>query len=61
MLISGTEACRNSNDDGYSTVRATFTVFRRDATIIFETEPEQALPDVWYENNKSFPSWDRNY
>jgi len=21
---------------------------------VFETQPEEALPDVWYENNESF-------
>ena len=30
-------------------------VFRVESTIIFETEPSEALPDVWYENNLSFP------
>ena len=35
-------------------IDATITVFRAIDTIIFETEPSNALPDVWYENNLSF-------
>ena len=35
-------------------VRADIEVFRAIDTIIFETEPTDALPDVWYENNLSF-------
>lgn len=30
-------------------------VFRAESTIIFETQPSDALPDVWFENNLSFP------
>jgi hypothetical protein len=30
-------------------------VFRVETTIIFETQPTDALPDVWFENNLSFP------
>lgn len=29
-------------------------VFRAESTIIFETQPIDALPDIWYENNLSF-------
>lgn len=36
-------------------IDANITVFRAIDTIIFETEPTDALPDVWYENNLSFP------
>jgi hypothetical protein len=54
ILVSGTRACRNNNFDGASTSSINFTVYRRDSVIVFETEPQEALPDVWYENNKSF-------
>jgi hypothetical protein len=36
-------------------VTADIEVFRAESTIIFETEPSDSLPDVWYENNLSFP------
>ena len=29
-------------------------MFRRDSVVVFETEPTEALPDVWYENDESF-------
>ena len=35
-------------------VTADFQVFRSVDTIIFETEPQDALPDVFFENNLSF-------
>lgn len=35
-------------------VKADFEVFRAIDTIIFETEPQDALPDVFFENNLSF-------
>lgn len=36
-------------------VTADIEVFRAESTIIFETQPSDALPDVWFENNLSFP------
>ena len=54
LLVSGTRACRNNDPDGASTSGITFTVFRRDSVIVFETEPQEALPDVWYENDQSY-------
>lgn len=36
-------------------VNVDIQVFRAATTIIFETEPLDSLPDVWYENNLSFP------
>jgi len=35
-------------------VTVDFQVFRAETTIIFETQPLDALPDLWYENNLSF-------
>ena len=36
-------------------LEVSFTVYRGDgATYVFETEPADALPDVWYENSQSF-------
>ena len=38
-----------------SCVTVNIQVFRAETTMIFETEPSDALPDVWYENNLSLP------
>ena len=56
LMVTGTEACsfglkpraRDSN------VSVNITVFRSDKVIIFETEPSDALPDVFFENEMSF-------
>ena len=53
LMVSGTRCC-GGDSDGDSSVRVHFTVYRRDSVIVFETEPQEALPDVWYENNESF-------
>ena len=54
ILVSGTAACRFLNEDGASFAQVSFVVFRRDTFIAFETEPDESLPDVWYENDFSF-------
>lgn len=38
-----------------SSITAEVIVVRTDATLIFETEPLDALPDVFWENDESFP------
>jgi hypothetical protein len=64
FLVTGTESCdgpglkpraRDSN------VEVTITVFRSDNVIIFETEPSEALPDVFFENEMSFPIVNGNH
>jgi len=57
LLISGTVRCSGvaERQKRRSTVIATFEVFRADTTIIFETEPSDALPDVFFENELSLP------
>lgn len=57
LLVTGTEACTGAglkprNRD--SNVQVNFTVFRAENIIIFETEPSDALPDVFFENDMSF-------
>ena len=37
-----------------STVTIDIQVYRTDSVIVFETQPTDALPDVWYENHLSF-------
>lgn len=56
LMITGTLPCTGI---GYpnaraSSVEANFVVFRADKNLIFETQPTDALPDVFYENNMSF-------
>ena len=53
FLITGTDSCPGSGGD--AKIRATFEVFRSANVIAFETEPSEALPDVWYEGQDSYP------
>jgi hypothetical protein len=63
FLVSGTRPCEGI---GYPNSRASnaevnITVFRSDKTVIFETEPSDALPDVFFENEMSFPIVNGNH
>jgi hypothetical protein len=53
FVISGTRAC-GSNSRKRSKIAASIEVFRADKSLVFETEPQDTLPDVFYENNLSF-------
>ena len=55
--ITGTIRCNGATgkDKRRSSITAQFTVFRADNTLIFETEPLDTLPDVFFENDLSFP------
>ena len=64
FMVTGTESCRGiglkpRNRD--SNVQVNITVFRADNSIIFETEPSEALPDVFFENDMSFPIINGNH
>lgn len=56
LLLSGTVRCGGvlSASKRRSTIIANVEVFRADTTLIFETEPSDALPDVFFENDLSF-------
>lgn len=56
LLVSGTTACSGafSKTKRRSTVTGNIEVFRADTTLIFETQPLDALPDVFFENDLSF-------
>lgn len=54
FIGSGTWACPGSLDRKHSYAYATFTVYRSDVLFIFETEPNDALPDVFFENELCF-------
>ena len=53
FIISGTEACGKTTKRK-SKVSATFEIFRAESTIVFETFPTDAQPDVWYEGSQTF-------
>lgn len=56
LLVTGTFACpgaSTTNRKG-SHVDISIEVVRADSGVVFETLPSDALPDVWFENDKSF-------
>lgn len=54
LYLSGTWACGSTNKRK-SKIIANIKVFRAVENIIFETQPTPSLPDVFFENNLSFP------
>lgn len=50
LMITGTNECGNK----VSWVEANIQVYRAASTFVFETEPVDTLPDVFFENNLSF-------
>ncbi len=56
LIMSGTLRCGGvlSREKRRSSIIANIEVFRAETTIIFETEPSDALPDVFFENHLSF-------
>jgi hypothetical protein len=50
LMITGTNECGNK----VSWVEANIQVYRAETTFVFETEPADTLPDVFFENNESF-------
>lgn len=57
LYVSGTFPCGGvgNEDRRKSCVDVKFTVARAETTIVFETEPVDTLPDIFFENNLSFP------
>ena len=60
FLATGTDNCKSFSGFGggaESTVTMSIEVIRADSggVVVFETLPSDALPDVWYENDLSFP------
>ena len=53
-VTRGTEAC-GSSDRKQSQIRTRWQIFTADDTIVFETLPSDALPDIWYESSVSYP------
>jgi len=56
LMVTGTNFCEGvGSKKRHSSVTVNIQVFRSDNTLIFETEPIDAQPDVFFENNLSFP------
>jgi hypothetical protein len=53
LFMSGTPKCGFATRT--SSIEAEFQIYRADSLFIFETEPSDALPDVFFENELSFP------
>jgi len=53
LLITGTSACGSSNNK-QSAIQYSMPIIRADNTIVFESEPLDAAPDIWYESSKTF-------
>ena len=54
LKIYGAYACGNFPKGKRGTAAARFVVTRSDDTIIFESEPQDALPNVWYESSDTY-------
>ena len=50
LYVSGTPVCGTKD----SSIEMSFEIYRSSTTFVFETEPTDTLPDVFYENNLSF-------
>lgn len=63
LMITGTKSCTGwfNRSQRQSNVEVNITVFRSDKTIIFETQPSDSLPDVFFENEMSFPIVNGNH
>jgi len=63
LMVTGTLPCTGlfQPNARASNVEVNITVFRSDKTIIFETEPSDALPDVFFENEMSFAITNGNH
>jgi len=57
LKITGTVRCNGSTgaERRRSSITTTIRVFRADTLMVFETFPTDTLPDVFFENNLSFP------
>ena len=53
FFIRGFDAC--GSNSGGARVKARFRITLSDGTVVFETEPSESLPDVWYEGQDSYP------
>ncbi len=60
FVAIGTNKCgggfgSGSSPNRRSRINATWTIIKSNSTFVFETEPQDALPDLWYESSQSYP------
>ena len=57
LIVTGTRACAGASyrKKLRSSLRITFEIYKADNVLVFETKPGDALPDVWYEGEASYP------
>jgi len=57
FCTTGTESCSGvfSKKKRRSSSEMSVIVFRAESTLIFESEPQEALPDVFFEGDQSYP------
>ena len=63
LMVTGTFPCTGIGypNSRASVVEVNITVFRSDRTVIFETQPSDSLPDVFFENEMSFAITNGNH
>lgn len=63
LVMSGPPTCEGAYkvDKRWSKIWAGITVYRAVNTLVFETLPNETLPDVFYENNLSYPITNGNH
>lgn len=54
LVVQGPQNCNAIQKKGQSSVEVNITVFRAENTFIFETEPTEANPDIFFESDQSF-------
>jgi hypothetical protein len=55
LLVRGPYPCSGGIAGGRSGIKANIKVVRSSGLVIFETLPSETIPDIFYENNLSFP------
>lgn len=55
FVMVGPPGCGGTSDDKKSYIKATWDIVRSDDLVVFETEPLDALADVFYESSDSYP------
>jgi hypothetical protein len=53
MFVKGGRAC-GSNENRRSSLRMSVTVFKSESTVVFETEPIDAAPGIFFEGSQTF-------
>lgn len=54
LVVQGPQNCNTIQKKAQSSVEVNIIVFRSESTFIFETEPSEANPDVFFESDQSF-------